>query len=180
MVRANPDVLAALGSEPVLQACMQASRTLPIVFVANNYDPIARGYVRSLAAPGGNSTGVFLRQTELAEKQVELLRQAFPDRTRLAVLWDAISAHQFAAASQRASLLRSGNTVIQNGAPSLRYQQSISQYIGWRGEQRFGSVQSIHCPAARSDRRACDQSATTHDVHIQGLRGSWRAVVLRR
>jgi putative tryptophan/tyrosine transport system substrate-binding protein len=105
VVRANPDVLAALGSEPVLQACMQASRTLPIVFVANNYDPIARGYVRSLAAPGGNATGVFLRQTELAEKQVELLTEAFPDRTRLAVLWDAISADQFAAASQRASLL---------------------------------------------------------------------------
>jgi putative tryptophan/tyrosine transport system substrate-binding protein len=105
MVRANSDVLAALGSEPVLQACMQASRTLPIVFVANNYDPIAHGYVRSLAAPGGNATGVFLRQTELAEKQVELLTQAFPDRTRLAVLWDAISADQFAAAKQRATLL---------------------------------------------------------------------------
>jgi putative tryptophan/tyrosine transport system substrate-binding protein len=106
MVRTNSDVLVALGSEPVLQACMQASRTLPIVFVANNYDPIARGYVRSLAAPGGNATGVFLRQTELAEKQVELLTQAFPDRTRLAVFWDAISADQFAAASQRAILYR--------------------------------------------------------------------------
>ena len=79
----------------MLQACMQASRTLPIVFVANNYDPIARGYVRSLAAPGGNATGVFLRQTELAEKQVELLTQAFPDPTRLAVFWDLISADQF-------------------------------------------------------------------------------------
>jgi putative tryptophan/tyrosine transport system substrate-binding protein len=106
MVRANPDVLVALGAEPALQAFMQASRTIPVVFVANNCDPIAQGYVRSLANPGGNATGVFLRQTELAEKQVELLTQAFPDRTRMAVLWDDTSAAQFEAAERRAKLLR--------------------------------------------------------------------------
>jgi putative tryptophan/tyrosine transport system substrate-binding protein len=106
IVRANPDVLVALGAEPSLQAWVRASRTIPIVFVANNYDPIARGYVQSLAKPGGNVTGIFLRQTELAEKQVELLAQAFPDRTRLAVLWDTISADQFQAAERRAKLLR--------------------------------------------------------------------------
>ena len=87
MARANPDVLVALGSETVLRACIAASRSIPIVFVANNYDPIALGYVNSLAKPGGNITGIFLRQTELAEKQVELLTQAFPERSRLAVLW---------------------------------------------------------------------------------------------
>ena len=65
MVRANPDALVALGSEHVLQACVVASRTIPIIFVANNYDPIARGYVQSLANPGGNVTGVFLRQTSI-------------------------------------------------------------------------------------------------------------------
>jgi putative ABC transport system substrate-binding protein len=83
MVRANADVLVALGSEPAVRACVEATRTLPIVFVANNYDPIARGYVHGLAKPDGNVTGIYLRQTELAEKQVELLTQAFPGRTRL-------------------------------------------------------------------------------------------------
>jgi putative ABC transport system substrate-binding protein len=106
MSRGDPDVLVALGSEPVLQALARASRTIPIVFVANNYDPIARGYVQSLAKPGGNITGVSLRQTELAEKQVELLTEAFPDRRRLAMLWDRISADQFDAAERRARLLR--------------------------------------------------------------------------
>ena len=47
---------------------------------------------------------MFLRQTELAEKQVELLTQAFPERKRLAVLWDRISADQFEAAQRRAGL----------------------------------------------------------------------------
>jgi putative ABC transport system substrate-binding protein len=106
MVRSNVDVLVALGSEQALQACIGVSRTIPIVFVANNFDPITGGYVQSLARPGGNVTGVSLRQTELAEKQVELLTQAFPDRTKLAVIWDRISAHQYDAAQRRAEVLR--------------------------------------------------------------------------
>jgi ABC-type uncharacterized transport system substrate-binding protein len=106
IARGNPDVLVALGLEDALRAWMSASRTIPIVFVANNYDPIARGYVQGLAKPGGNVTGVFLRQTELAEKQVELLTQAFPGKTRLAVLWDHVSAAQFVWAERRAKLLR--------------------------------------------------------------------------
>ena len=71
---------------------------------AANYDPFASGYVKSLARPDGNVTGVFLRQTELAEKQTELLRQAFPDRTRTGILWDALSAEQFSAAERRAKI----------------------------------------------------------------------------
>jgi putative tryptophan/tyrosine transport system substrate-binding protein len=105
LVGLKADVLVALGAEPALKACVSASRTIPIVFVANNYDPIALGYVNSLARPGGNATGIFLRQTELAEKQVELLTEAFPDRKRLAVLYDSISADQFVSAERRAKLL---------------------------------------------------------------------------
>ncbi len=104
MVRANVGVIVA-GTEPALKAALAASPSTPFVFVANNYDPIALGYAKSLARPGGNVTGVVLRQTELAEKQVELLTQAFPDRARLAVLWDSISADQFSAAERRAASL---------------------------------------------------------------------------
>ncbi len=106
LVGSQPDLLVALGPELSLQAAISATRTLPIVIVATNYDPIARGYVKSLAQPDGNVTGFFIRQPELAEKQVELLTQAFPERTRLALLWDALSADQFAAAEYRARSLR--------------------------------------------------------------------------
>jgi putative ABC transport system substrate-binding protein len=104
MVRARPDVIVTSGAEAQLQAVMPVSGLIPIVFWANNYDPIERGYVQSLARPGGNLTGVFTRQPELAEKQVELLAQTFPDRTRLGVLWDANTADQFSAAERRARL----------------------------------------------------------------------------
>jgi putative ABC transport system substrate-binding protein len=93
------DLIWANGPEVALQAVVGASGFIPIVILAVNYDPM-RGYVSSLAHPGGNITGVFYRQPELAAKQVELLTQAFPNATRLGVVWDALSADQFGAAEQ--------------------------------------------------------------------------------
>lgn len=104
LVRSNVNVLVTQGTEPALQATLGATRTLPIVMIATNFDPFAKGYVKSLARPDGNITGVFLRQTELAEKQTELLLQAVPDKVRLGMLWDAISADQFSAAERRAKI----------------------------------------------------------------------------
>jgi ABC-type uncharacterized transport system substrate-binding protein len=106
LVRSQPDLIWANGPEVALQAVIGASGFVPIVILAVNYDPLERGYVKSLAQPGGNITGVVLRQTELAAKQLELLTQAFPDRTRLGVLWDAFSADQFAAAEETAQSQR--------------------------------------------------------------------------
>jgi putative tryptophan/tyrosine transport system substrate-binding protein len=105
LVRSNVELLITEGTEIALQAAIAASKTIPIVFWANNFDPIARGYVKSLARPGGNLTGVVSQQTELAAKQVELLTEAFPERTRLAVLYDGISADQSGAAQRQANLL---------------------------------------------------------------------------
>jgi putative tryptophan/tyrosine transport system substrate-binding protein len=105
LMRSQPDLVVALGTEVALQAVVGASGSVPIVFIAINYDPIARGYVTSVARPGGNITGVFFRQLELAGKQVELLVQAFPDRPRMAVFFDGLSADQFSAAERTATSL---------------------------------------------------------------------------
>ena len=86
LVRSGPQLLVASGPAITLQAAASAAGTRPIVVIALNYDPITLGYAKSLARPGGNATGVFVRQPELAEKQVELLSQAFPDRRRLGIL----------------------------------------------------------------------------------------------
>ena len=102
LVQLNVNALVTQGTEPALKAAIGASRTVPIVMIATNFDPFAGGYVKSLARPGGNVTGLFLRQTELAEKQTELLLEAVPDKKRLGILWDLISAAQFSAAERRA------------------------------------------------------------------------------
>ena len=105
LLRSQPDLIVAAGPEVALQAVIGASGHIPIVMFAVNFDPIERGYVTSLAQPGGNITGLVVRPIELARKQIDLLRQAFPDRDRLAVLYDALTADQFTAANQAAKSL---------------------------------------------------------------------------
>ena len=102
LLRSNIDALATVGPESVLQTAVDATHTIPIAMIAINFDPIARGYVSSLARPGGNVTGIFVRQLELAQKQLELLTQAFPERTKAVALYDAISGDQFEAAKRAA------------------------------------------------------------------------------
>jgi putative ABC transport system substrate-binding protein len=106
MVAAKADVLVADGPEIALQAATAARPAVPTVMLANNYDPFARGYVKSLAQPGGNVTGLFYRQPELAVKQLELLVEAFPERTQVAVLWDSASPEQFNAVERAAQSMQ--------------------------------------------------------------------------
>src|SRR5262245_48850512 len=102
LVAWKADVLFAFGPELAVQAATAARPAIPIVMLAVNFDPITRGYVQSLAQPGGNATGIVSRQLELAAKQVELLTEAFPERNRLGALWDVLSADQFAVAEREA------------------------------------------------------------------------------
>jgi putative ABC transport system substrate-binding protein len=106
LVAAKADVLVVSGAEIGLQAAAATRPAVPIVVMANNFDPIARGYIASLSHPGGNITGIFYRQTELAAKQLELLAEAFPDKKRIAALWDQDSADQFDAAQSAAQAMQ--------------------------------------------------------------------------
>jgi putative ABC transport system substrate-binding protein len=72
-----------------IRATMKATATIPIVGVDLEDDPVANGWAENLARPGRNVTGVFLDLPELGGKQIELLREAVPTLSRLAVLWDA-------------------------------------------------------------------------------------------
>ena len=105
LVRRKVDVISASGPEATLRAARQATSAIPIVFIAVDYDPVARGHAAGLARPGGNTTGVFANQLELTAKRLDLLKQAFPKISRVAVLWDAISADQLKAAQAAAASL---------------------------------------------------------------------------
>jgi putative ABC transport system substrate-binding protein len=105
LVHVKADVLVALGPEITLKAAVAASRTIPIVMIAVNYDPVAGGYVGDIARPKGNVTGLVFRAPELAAKQLELLVEAFPDANSIAVLWDSASDEQFNAAQRSAETM---------------------------------------------------------------------------
>jgi putative ABC transport system substrate-binding protein len=86
LVRTNPEVLFSLGGD-VTVPLSQATRTIPIVFATSN-DPVASGLVASLAQPGGNATGVTFFSDDLASKRLEILKEAVPAESRVAVVWD--------------------------------------------------------------------------------------------
>jgi putative ABC transport system substrate-binding protein len=87
LVRMQPDVIVA-PSTGAATALQRLSRTIPIVF-ALAADPVGSGLAVSLARPGGNATGLSTMNTELAAKRVELLKDALPTLTQVAVLWAA-------------------------------------------------------------------------------------------
>jgi putative ABC transport system substrate-binding protein len=87
LVALAPDVILAV-SPTSLVPLLQATRTLPIVFVAVS-DPVGAGFVDSLARPGGNATGFMVFEYDLSGKWLELLKEIVPGVTRAAVLRDS-------------------------------------------------------------------------------------------
>jgi len=84
LIRRQVTVIAANSPAPVL-AAKAATTTIPIVF-STGYDPVAAGYVASLARPGGNLTGVTSLTAEVGPKRVELLQELVPTARRIALL----------------------------------------------------------------------------------------------
>jgi putative tryptophan/tyrosine transport system substrate-binding protein len=90
LVALAPDALFAIQSGPVA-FLQQATRTVPIVF-AQVGDPIAFGFVSSLARPGGSITGFALAEQAIAVKRLELLKQIAPHVARVVFMYDPATA----------------------------------------------------------------------------------------
>jgi putative tryptophan/tyrosine transport system substrate-binding protein len=103
--RGKPEVLPQLAKEliqlraailvPTARASIEAARaattTLPIVANDLESDPVASGYVQSLAHPGGNLTGLFLDAPTLCGKWLQQIGDIVPNVTKIAALWDVMT-----------------------------------------------------------------------------------------
>jgi putative ABC transport system substrate-binding protein len=99
LVRLEVNVIFA-GYPEALAAARNATSSVPTVAVDLESDPVAMGYIKSLARPGGNLTGMFLDLPELSGKQVGLLKEMVPGLSRMAVFGvPGLNAAQFAAAA---------------------------------------------------------------------------------
>ena len=113
-----PDVVVAAGPQP-LRAFKQATVSVPIVMAIIS-DPVEEGLVASLAHPGGNLTGLAFQNQELTTKRLELLKEAIPKVSRIAVLWDSTfgvtSGYKQAETAARALQLRLQLLAIRGSA----------------------------------------------------------------
>jgi putative ABC transport system substrate-binding protein len=103
LVELSPDVIVSV-SDPALAEFRRLTQTLPIVFLVVA-DPVANGFVRSLARPGGNLTGISNAEPALAGKWIELLREIAPHLRGVVLLVhpDSVSAASFAPALRAAA-----------------------------------------------------------------------------
>src|SRR3989454_7793181 len=92
LVRLNVNIIVTWGT-PATLAAKQATTTIPIV-MASAGDPVRSGLVSSLAHPGGNVTGLTVLGPGLAAKRLELLREAVPNMSRVAFLWNPANPDQ--------------------------------------------------------------------------------------
>ena len=89
LVRLKVDVIVTIGTQAAL-AAKQATTVIPIV-LGSSGDAIGAGLVHSLARPGGNVTGMTGISPALSGKRLELLTEAFPKKSKVAVLWNPVN-----------------------------------------------------------------------------------------
>jgi putative ABC transport system substrate-binding protein len=87
LVRLKVDIIVTTGT-PAVQVAKGVTSTIPIVMAAVG-DAVEYGFVTSLARPGGNITGSSWLNTELTSKRLELFKEALPEMSRVAALWDS-------------------------------------------------------------------------------------------
>jgi putative ABC transport system substrate-binding protein len=98
LIRRKVDIILATY-QPTMAAVVAAAPRIPVVMIAVDYDPLAFGYIKSLARPGSEVTGLYLERLDLAKKRVELLTQALPNVHAATVFWDSVSEDQLKATS---------------------------------------------------------------------------------
>jgi putative ABC transport system substrate-binding protein len=117
LVRLKVDVIVTNGGNPIT-AAQKSTKTIPIVMAVVG-DPVANGFVASLARPGGNITGLSILSPELSGKRLELLKEVVPGLSRVSVLKEPKSHDQ-------------AWKVVWNAAPPL---QLKLQPLDWQGPE---------------------------------------------
>ncbi len=119
LVRLKVDVIVVSPAPAQIRAAQRATRTIPIVMVGANVDPVEAGFVVSLARPGGNITGLTNLESKLHAKRLELLKEAFPRISRVAILWPR--AHQKQAMKEVEAVGEALGIQIQSVVAATRY-----------------------------------------------------------
>ena len=128
LVDRNVNVIIA-PYESVVKSALAANRTVPIVMIAVDYDPIALGYVKSLGRPAGSVTGLFLQQIELAQKRLQLLKDAFPNVQTAIMFWDSPSEYQWRATSSVAAAFGLQLVGVELRQQPYDYESALTQAL---------------------------------------------------
>ena len=165
LVNLNVNVIVAPGT-PSAQAAKQATSTIPIVAISG--DPVAFGLVASLARPGGNLTGLTFFYAEICAKRVELIKEAVPSLTRIAVFVNPANpatSIPLTAMQRTASALKSELVPIEVTTPD-----DIAAAIVTVATRRAQALVAIEDPLITSNARKIADFALQNRVPMIGFR----------
>jgi putative ABC transport system substrate-binding protein len=145
LVRDKVDVIHAIA-RVAIEAAREATTTIPIVAHDYETDPIAAGFVATLARPGGNITGMFLDLPDISGKLLELLKTTLPGLRRIGVLWDPLTGKaQVIAVERAARALGIEINIIEGRAGSLE------QTVRSAGDRKVSALLLLGSPVVSSE-----------------------------
>lgn len=106
LIAAKCDIIFAVGPYQAVNSLREARTSIPVVFYANEYDPVAKGFVKTLSRPEGNFTGMYVPQDALVAKRLQLLRETIPSVGHFFTLSDDFSREQLDAARKAAASMK--------------------------------------------------------------------------
>jgi putative ABC transport system substrate-binding protein len=113
LIEAKCDLVFAIGPDTGVHALRDAHTSIPVVFLAIDFDPLRAGVVKSLSRPEANITGVYVPQAELAAKRLDIMREVLPSARRFLTFSDGYTGDQLATLRKRADASGAKLTVIE-------------------------------------------------------------------
>src|SRR2546425_2087682 len=166
LVRMNVDAIFAMSSTEV-EAVRQVTKTIPIVF-ALHADPVGLGHVASLARPGGNITGLTIILTDLVAKELEILKEAAPQATRIGVLFSPTApSHRPAVQAVETAGERLG---VQLVMVHVRTVEDFEGAFSTMSREHVGGVLVVSAPVFVSHRARLAELALKH--RLPGMFGT--------
>jgi putative tryptophan/tyrosine transport system substrate-binding protein len=171
LVSGNVDIIITGGNEYLMKAALQATKLIPIVMIAIDYDPLALGYIASLARPGGNVTGLFTQQIDLTAKRLQLIKEVVPGISKMVAFWDRSSAGQWQAAQGDATTLGLQVAGVELREQPYDYERALSEApVDYRG-----ALVTMMSPIFFNDRERLAEFTQRHGLpSMFGLR-EWAA-----
>jgi putative ABC transport system substrate-binding protein len=164
VVRSAPDVI--ISASTTIRLLQQATRTIPVVFVLAN-DPLAEGYIASLAHPGGNLTGFAFGEAEIGSKLLQLLKDAAPHITRAASLYDPENVGMKRIVDSQATAAQSVGVAFT--ARPVRNAAEIQSAIEQVAEQPNGAMLLPSNPPINNNLRLVVELAQRHRIPTIGV-----------
>lgn len=168
VLAAGVDVLVVTSPHGIVAARRRTSR-VPIVAVDLESDPVASGFVASLARPGSNLTGLFLDLPEMGGKLLQLLQEMRRGLSRVGIMWDAAIARAQFEATERAA--RAAAIDVQP-AP-IRTAADLEPAMEGFARERCGALIALSSPVMRLNQPRIDDLALRHrlpSITVFGLR----------